>query len=133
MCRVPGLLNEWHSLLSTYFTLNRPYTVIISRLWETPGVRVEISPLGRWEGLEGINRAMVKFHKFIGAGKPGCLWAHNQTTPVIEVAGDGKTAKGVWMLLNWQGQFYPDPFEDPSLERRSLFYRYSFVLIPFSS
>ncbi len=120
MCRVPGLLNEWHSLLSTYFTLNSPYTVIISRLWETPGVRVEISPLGRWEGLEGINRAMVKFHKFI-------------TTPVIEVAGDGKTAKGVWMLLNWQGQFYPDPFEDPSLERRSLFYRYSFVLIPFSS
>ena len=40
---------------------------------------------------------MVKFQKFIGAGKPGCLCAHNQTTPVIEVAGDGKTAKGVML------------------------------------
>jgi len=64
---------------------------------ETPGVRVEISPLGRWEGLDGVNTAMVKFHQFIGAGNPGILMVHPQTTPVIEVAGDGKTAKGVWM------------------------------------
>jgi hypothetical protein len=64
---------------------------------ETPGVRVEISPLGRWEGLDGVNTAMVKFHQFIRAGNPGILMVHPQTTPVIEVAGDGKTAKGVWM------------------------------------
>jgi hypothetical protein len=64
---------------------------------ETPGVRVEISPLGRWEGTEGVNTAMVKFHRFIGAGNAGILMVHPQTTPVIEVAGDGKTAKGVWM------------------------------------
>ena len=64
---------------------------------ETPGVRVEISPLGRWEGLEGVMTAMVKLHKAMGVGNPGSLFVHPQTTPVIEVAGDGKTAKGVWM------------------------------------
>jgi len=61
---------------------------------ETPGVRVEISPLGRWEGPDGVNTAMVKFHQFIGAGNPGILMVHPQTTPVVEVAGDGETAKG---------------------------------------
>jgi len=64
---------------------------------KTPGVRVEISPIGRWNGPEGIYKVMVKFHKFIGVGKPGHLCVHPQTTPLIQVAGDGKTAKGVWM------------------------------------
>jgi hypothetical protein len=27
----------------------------------------------------------------------GILWAHTLTTPVIQIAGDGKTAKGIWM------------------------------------
>lgn len=27
----------------------------------------------------------------------GILWSHMLTTPVIQVAGDGKTAKGIWM------------------------------------
>lgn len=64
---------------------------------KTPGVRVEISPIGRWNGPEGVYKVMVKFHKFIGVGKPGHLCVHPQTTPLIQVAGDGKTAKGVWM------------------------------------
>ena len=63
---------------------------------ETPGVRVEVSPLGRWEGPEGI-RAMAKLSTLMGIGNPGILMVHPQTTPVIEVAGDGKTAKGVWI------------------------------------
>jgi hypothetical protein len=29
--------------------------------------------------------------------KTGALWYHMLTTPVIEVSGDGRTAKGVWM------------------------------------
>jgi hypothetical protein len=27
----------------------------------------------------------------------GILWSHTLTTPVIQIAGDGKTAKGIWM------------------------------------
>ena len=29
--------------------------------------------------------------------KDGALWYHMLTTPVIEVSGDGKTARGIWM------------------------------------
>ena len=53
--------------------------------------------MGVYEGSEGVRKAMVKAHQSMGVGKPGFLFVHTQTTPVIEVAGDGKTAKGVWM------------------------------------
>jgi hypothetical protein len=62
---------------------------------KTPGVRVDLA--GVYEGTEGVRRAMVKTHQSMNVGKPGFLFVHTQTTPVIEVAGDGKTAKGVWM------------------------------------
>ena len=61
----------------------------------TPGVRVNLG--GVYEGREGVLKAMVKTHQSMNVGKPGFLFVHTQTTPVIEVAGDGKTAKGVWM------------------------------------
>ena len=64
---------------------------------KTPGVRMELSPLGVWEGTEGVKRVMVGVHKSMGVGSPGFLFIHTQTTSVIEVAGDGQTAKGVWM------------------------------------
>jgi hypothetical protein len=62
---------------------------------KTPGVRVDL--MGVYEGAEGVRRAMVKTHQSMNIGKPGFLFVHTQCTPVIEVAGDGKTAKGVWM------------------------------------
>jgi hypothetical protein len=62
---------------------------------KTPGVRVNL--MGVYEGTDGVRRAMVKTHQSMNIGKPGFLFVHAQTTPVIEVAGDGKTAKGVWM------------------------------------
>jgi hypothetical protein len=77
----------------------------------TPGVRAEIGRLGRWEGNEGIYKAMVKNHKFLGVGSPGGLFVHTQTTPVIEVAGDGKTAKGVWMSPGLETRKNPDTGE----------------------
>ena len=30
---------------------------------KTPGVRMELSPLGRWDGTEGVKTAMIKFHR----------------------------------------------------------------------
>jgi SnoaL-like domain len=63
---------------------------------KTPGVKVEIAHLGIYDGSEGIYRF------FVGAGgyhgkQTGILILHALTTPVIEVAGDGKTAQGVWL------------------------------------
>jgi len=64
---------------------------------KTPGIKMEIGPLGAWTGPEGVYKAMVKVHKAMGVNSPGGLFVHPQNTPVIEIAGDGKTAKGVWM------------------------------------
>ena len=35
------------------------------------------------------------------------LWAHTLTTPVIQIAGDGMTAKGIWM--SWGHVTNPKP------------------------
>ena len=95
---------------------------------KTPGVKVEIGGRGVFEGFEGARRTMVDVEKGFehshalgmkekfpdvkldDKGQP--IWdAQRGTehagefesellgTPVIEIAADGKTAKGMWMSL----------------------------------
>ena len=64
---------------------------------KTPGIRAELGPLGVYEGTEGIQRMYVKLHKYRDGDGKGILNVLPLTTPVIEVAGDGKTAKGLWI------------------------------------
>lgn len=61
-----------------------------------PGVRVDMLGWGVYEGTEGVRRFARVFQFLEGDGK-GQLHMHPMTTPVIEVAGDGQTAKGVWI------------------------------------
>jgi hypothetical protein len=80
----------------------------------TPGVRVELPTWGIYEGPEGVKKAyagifdhlyhmhaeeMKKLYPGVEFKKEraGAMVQHSLTTPVIEVAGDGKTAKGVWI------------------------------------
>jgi len=58
---------------------------------KTPGVSGEVAHLGVYLGMDGIKR--LNPYNI----KPGSSYQHLLTTPVIEVAGDGKTAKGVWI------------------------------------
>jgi hypothetical protein len=68
-----------------------------------------IIPMWVKEGTEGIHaqytnagiyttyESVIRYHQ----GRPtpvGKLLLHYTTTPVIEVAGDGETAKGVWIM-----------------------------------
>ena len=55
---------------------------------------------GVYEGAEAAMKFMVDLHKFagtMGATQAGRLTMHPLTTPVIEVAKDGKTARGLWI------------------------------------
>jgi hypothetical protein len=64
---------------------------------KTPGVRVEMM-WGVYDGFEGIKRCYIGFHRQGGVkARIGGMGMHTLTTPVIEIAGDGKTAKGVWI------------------------------------
>jgi len=62
--------------------------------------KVEIGPVGLWEGIDGAERCFGGWHDWMarnGVPIEGQMMEHHLTTPVIEVAKDGKTAKGVWM------------------------------------
>jgi hypothetical protein len=100
-----------HNLMGRYsylLTATRYRDIVELFAKKAPDVRAEMS-FGVYDGYEGIQRCYAKFHaeKVVG---PGTMAVHALTTPVIEVAGDGKTAKGVWISPGHitGGPFTPD-------------------------
>ena len=79
---------------------------------KTPGRSWEVAFMGKWVD-EGIRKPLSSHgtpkEDEPGAfeGRAGCLMEHTLASPVIEVAGDGKTAKGVWMSPGHETM--PDP------------------------
>lgn len=69
--------------------------VSLKTLWaqETEDVTAEFGNSGVFVGLENIAR----YFEVRAGREPGKMICHAITTPVIEVAQDGKTAKGVWI------------------------------------
>ncbi|WP_405970536.1 nuclear transport factor 2 family protein [Streptomyces sp. NBC_00988] len=63
---------------------------------KTPDVRAEMM-WGVYEGPEGIERCYPGFHVWADGDPAGKMHMHTLTTPVIEVAADGRTARGVWV------------------------------------
>lgn len=70
----------------------------VERHWArtTPGVKTHISHVGIWEGAEGIRRFWVNCQNPVW-DRLGHMHLHTCTTPVIEIAEDGRTAQGVWL------------------------------------
>jgi hypothetical protein len=92
-------VNEIQNLMSKYEYLHmtgRTKEVIELYAKNPPDVRVSIKEDGYWEGNNAPYRAWgVDLGR--EEGRVGAMGAHPTTTPVIVVAGDGKTAKGVWI------------------------------------
>lgn len=63
--------------------------------FSNPGVKVEMCDSGLWEGPAKVGEL---FKHMAGSkyGMAGSLMVHMLLTPVIEVAKDGRTAKGMW-------------------------------------
>jgi hypothetical protein len=91
-------LHEIQELMSRYFYLHAANMLeekVKLFALKTPGVRIEIADRGVYEGAEHIKK-----HYISGEGSQdfrGKMYLHALTTPSIQVAGDGKTAKGVWI------------------------------------
>ena len=69
--------------------------------WDVPGNHCEYGPLGVFEGRNAVD-FFLQVNKNLCRGNrdgtdDGTLEIHQLTTPVIEIAGDRKTAKGMWM------------------------------------
>lgn len=61
------------------------------------GVRLEIADFGVYDGIDSVRRFYIGANQFAEGDRVGHLHLHTLTTPVIEVAGDGQTAQGVWV------------------------------------
>jgi hypothetical protein len=61
---------------------------------KAPGIRLYFGDMGYWEGVDAPKKASATFD---GMSTVGMMAVHLLANPVIVVAGDGKTAKGVWM------------------------------------
>ena len=116
-------LNDIHDIqnvmsLHEYYHTAGMHKEEVEEIWaqNTPGVSWESGDLGRFEGIEAIRSIYVDGKEMVGKANLkemrdlypeieddprnkhiGTMNVHMLTTPMIEVAGDGKTAKGIWM------------------------------------
>lgn len=61
-----------------------------------PDVSWEVAHMGLYRGREAVKEILDQHGPRGGSISPGTLFIHTLTTPVIEIAEDGQTAKGVW-------------------------------------
>src|SRR3954453_5875822 len=97
LARAAADRGEVENLFNRYMYLHNAFQdEQIIPLWVepgTPGISARYTNAGRYTTWESVTR----YHR----GRPapvGKLILHATTTPVIEVAGDGETAKGVWIM-----------------------------------
>ena len=74
----------------------------------TPGIRARYTNAGQYTDYDSV----IRYHQ--GRPRPeGKLILHYTTTPVIEVAADGNTAKGIWIMTgNESGLTDPEVAKD---------------------
>ena len=99
-----GAAQQCEQLMSVYVSLHMEMRHIeYMQLWaHRPDCKLEM-PWGAYEGFEGVERCYLKDHgdrsmPEIQELLKGLLCVHCIGTSVIEVAQDGKTARGVWIL-----------------------------------
>jgi hypothetical protein len=95
-------VHEIQNLMGRYafLTTANMFTETVELFAKKVPVKIEIETLGVWEGLDAAYRCFHGFHNWtskVGVPPEGQMMQHTLASPVIEVAGDGKTAKGVWM------------------------------------
>ena len=90
-----------------YWLFKQDYEKIVERCFarKTPGVRMEASDSGVFRGQEGVHRF---FFQVVGMlrQRPGAFTMHVAVSPIIEIAGDGKTAKSVWFSPGCAGNLW---------------------------
>lgn len=82
-----------------HYVMSHRYQLIVDMFAKKdPDISAELGDSGVLKGYEGIYTAFMVIlkEKYM---YPGILALHNLMTPVIEVAPDGKTARGMWHSL----------------------------------
>ncbi|MFC1901536.1 nuclear transport factor 2 family protein [Chloroflexota bacterium] len=91
---------EIQNLVGKYQIVHIPGPTLLKTLelfaLKTPGVSAEISNWGYFEGADQVRALYEKGHGDTTKEHPGMMFEHDMTTPIIEVAKDGKTSMGIW-------------------------------------
>ena len=94
-------VHEIQNLMGRYsylHTANKHEETVALWAQHTPGTMANIPSFGLYKGIDGIRKLYIGAHQVLGEeARIGEMHMHTLTTPVIEVAGDGKTARGVWI------------------------------------
>ena len=73
----------------------------------TEGVSAEITNIGVYEGAEALKKYYVDYLGEL-CGHEGCFKLNHICTPVVEVAKDNETARGMWISLGMEALKRPD-------------------------
>jgi hypothetical protein len=110
----------------TYMYEGGEYELMVEQFaCNTPGITAEMASFGRVEGLEGVRKVIVEFwteqYKRHEAemrrlfpedanetGRNGIMDLQALSSPVIEVADDLRTAKGMWYAPTVATECHPD-------------------------
>lgn len=90
-------INEIMNLVGRYAVVHTPSSMARSIdlfALEQPDVSVEIAMWGVFIGPDQVRKMYGGMSE--GTARPGAMFEHQFTTPMIQVAKDGKTAKGLW-------------------------------------
>lgn len=108
-----------------HLVLGHHWNVILEMFAQkTPGVIVEIAESGVFHGLEGVRKVFIDMLGKLYTYR-GNFALHELTTPVIEVAQDGKTAKGMW--FTWGANTNNHPQQGLIAIWQALKYNHTFV------
>lgn len=81
----------------TFYARYMMYNRVLSYFSDREDTSLEIADFGVYTGKAKISDFYKKYCAAFDGKGYGVLHEHAVSTPVIEVAGDGKTAKGVWL------------------------------------
>jgi hypothetical protein len=107
-------VNDIQRLLGRYEAIHNPTD--INRSWEffarhTAGTWMEISDWGFFEGFDLIKEVWSAMnHQEMTFGT---IFEHDLATPIVQVAGDGQTAKGTWCSPGYETHRHPDGSLEP--------------------
>ncbi len=93
-------------------------------LWADRDDDLLVMPWGYYKGKEGVVTCYVKDHGDRSDPEvqrspifKGAMMMHAMDTPVVEVAGDGKTARGCWISPGHESCFIPDTSKNPDWKK----------------
>lgn len=79
-----------------YYGYSREWELVPDMFAKRDDIWIDCEGFGIFDGSKGINTFFVDWHHSMEGEGKGMFAIHSLTTEVIEVAEDGKTARGLW-------------------------------------